>query len=179
MTTTTWTNTAGGNFNTGTNWSAGVPAAGDTALITAKGTYTVTLGQGESVGTLEMAKGVTLATAGHNIAITSGTAKALAGTITGPAWLELGTDGTPTSFDNAGAINSCNLEISGPVTLAGKGEVTLSSNAVEADNQSATLTNSGNTISGNGSIGGDGFLSMVNAKGIISAVGSNVTSHRD
>ena len=39
----TWTNMAGGSWNTPANWSAHqVPVASDTALITAAGTYTAT-----------------------------------------------------------------------------------------------------------------------------------------
>ena len=46
----TWTHTAapGGDWNTGANWlPASVPVAGNTALITSKGTYTVTSGAGQ------------------------------------------------------------------------------------------------------------------------------------
>ena len=40
-----WTNTAGGSWDTGTNWSAHAPPTGTTAAcITAPGTYTVTIG---------------------------------------------------------------------------------------------------------------------------------------
>ncbi|HEX8385777.1 MAG TPA: hypothetical protein VF576_06315, partial [Rubricoccaceae bacterium] len=39
--TTSWTNAAGGSWETPTNWSDGVPDSGDTACITLAGTYTV------------------------------------------------------------------------------------------------------------------------------------------
>ncbi len=39
--TTSWTNPAGGAWETGTNWSAGVPTNASTACITLAGTYTV------------------------------------------------------------------------------------------------------------------------------------------
>lgn len=41
----TWTNTAGGAWETGTNWSTGsAPTSGQVACITTAGTYTVTMG---------------------------------------------------------------------------------------------------------------------------------------
>lgn len=39
--TTSWTNAAGGAWETDTNWSSGVPEAGDVACVTLDGTYTV------------------------------------------------------------------------------------------------------------------------------------------
>src|ERR1700677_1272059 len=39
--TDTWTNTAGGDWSTPGNWSAGVPGSSDVACITTPGTYTV------------------------------------------------------------------------------------------------------------------------------------------
>src|SRR3954470_4148062 len=43
-TTINWTNSAGGNYSTPGNWSAGgPPTATDTAVFTAAGTYNVTL----------------------------------------------------------------------------------------------------------------------------------------
>ena len=37
-----WTNTGGGVFNVGANWSAGVPLAADDATFNLNNTYTVT-----------------------------------------------------------------------------------------------------------------------------------------
>lgn len=112
MTTTTWINTAGGNFDTAANWNNGVPSSfSDTALITATGTYTVAVSQPDEVGTLQMAKGATLdihPTWSFDIA--TGTGKgALAGTIDvgNLGELDIGTDAANTTFNNTGAIN-CN-----------------------------------------------------------------------
>ncbi len=57
-----WTNTAGGSWETPTNWSEGsVPTISDTACITAPGTYTVTVSGGmsgtETVGGLTLGAG--------------------------------------------------------------------------------------------------------------------------
>ena len=45
MTTITWTNIAGGDWETGTNWSStpNPPASGDDVAITLAGSYTVTV----------------------------------------------------------------------------------------------------------------------------------------
>lgn len=45
----TWTNTAGGDWNTAANWSPNqVPTAGDHAFITNAGTYTITMNSGSA-----------------------------------------------------------------------------------------------------------------------------------
>jgi hypothetical protein len=51
MTAKTFTNTSGGTWDVGTNWTPpGVPAATDDVFINAAGTYTVTLDATESAG---------------------------------------------------------------------------------------------------------------------------------
>jgi hypothetical protein len=53
--TDSWTNAAGGSWFTGSNWSMGVPPGSeDEACITAPGTYTVSMGQTESTGTVSV-----------------------------------------------------------------------------------------------------------------------------
>ena len=180
-----WADGAGGDWNTASNWTpTGVPAAGDTALITTAGTYTVTSSQANSAAILEMAKTATLAITGGALDVTSGTGSgALGGTITvaDGTSLGLGTDATSTTFNNAGTISvlagadPTGLVISGTVTLIGKGKIDLSgiNDQIVSDGSAATLTNggtkSGNTISGLGTIG-DGHLSFVNqVKSIIDA----------
>jgi sugar lactone lactonase YvrE len=50
-----WTNTAGGNWNVATNWSPNqVPGSADNAVITANGSYTVTLDISPTVGSLTL-----------------------------------------------------------------------------------------------------------------------------
>ena len=191
MTTTTWINTAGGNFDTAANWNNGVPSSfGDTALITATGTYTVTVSQADVVGTLQMAKGATLdihPTWSLDVAAGTGTGKGtLAGTVNvgNLGELDLGTDAANTTFNNTGAIDlqstgdPTDIFIAGSVTLTGKGKLTLGDdleNKIVSDGSPATLTNNGNTISGGGTIG-DADLTVVNqAKSVIDGDGVNNT----
>ncbi len=47
-----WTNASGGNWSETANWSDGVPAAGDSAVIDLAGTYTVTVDQNVEVETV-------------------------------------------------------------------------------------------------------------------------------
>src|SRR6516162_7728090 len=50
-----WTNSLSGNWSAMTNWSPnGVPGASDTASISSNGTYTVTINNIQSVGSLTM-----------------------------------------------------------------------------------------------------------------------------
>ena len=50
-----WTNTAGGNWNVAANWSPNqVPGSADDAVITASGTYTVTLNISTNVNSLAL-----------------------------------------------------------------------------------------------------------------------------
>ena len=181
MTTTSWKSGVSGDFNTASNWTAGVPAAGDTALITVTGTYTVTSSVVNSVGTLEMAKDATLDIADHKVAVTA--AGSLAGTIdvTNETVLALGADATTTAFDNTGTINlksgtgtlnvSALLGVLGDVTLTGKGDVAMSgSDAMIGTLSSAATFTNDSTISGHGVIGdvADSHLSFVNgSKGVV------------
>ncbi len=54
--TLTWTNTAGGDWASATNWSPNaIPGSGDTAVINASGTYAVRVDGSRTVGTVVMA----------------------------------------------------------------------------------------------------------------------------
>ena len=189
--TTSWTDISGGDFNAGSNWNNGVPTVGDTALITAPGTYTVTSAADNVVGILQMQSNATLDLNGAlPFIVTAGTGGgtgALAGTIAvnNGASFVLGTDGKSTTFNNTGTIsldatgNPTGLVIAGKVTLTGAGTVTLSdpiNDLIESDGTAATLTNgstkAGNTISGAGVIGdpNDSLLTFINAKtGVVDA----------
>lgn len=183
--TSTWASGVSGDFNDASKWIGGVPGTGDTALITAPGTYTVTSDMmANSFGTLEMAKGATLNILQHHIEVTAGTGTgALDGTIdVGDATaLQIGTAATNTKFTNNGTINlqpvagTAKLVIVGNVTLAGTGKINLSgtqAQIVSLEPASGTLTNS-NTIMGTGIIGDStapGTLNFVNATtGIVDA----------
>jgi hypothetical protein len=68
-----WTNTAGGNWSVAANWSPNqLPGAGDTAIITNNGTYSVTLNTGPTLAGLVLggAGGTqTLAQAAHQLTL--------------------------------------------------------------------------------------------------------------
>ena len=192
----TWKSATSGDFDVpANNWTpAGPPVAGNTALITTAGTYTVTsTAQNNSVGVLNMATGATLDVKDHKFDVTAGTgAGALAGKITieDAATLGFGATATSTTFNNTGTVTlnssgaATDLVIAGAVTLAGTGKVILAGNAnngIVSNGSPATLTNgnatAGNTISGYGTIG-DGNLILVNqAKGIVN--GSDATHQLD
>src|SRR5260370_33664435 len=68
-----WTNSAGGNWSVATNWSPNqVPGSSDNAVITANGSYTVTLDISPTVGSLTLGGNSgtqTLATAGSTLTL--------------------------------------------------------------------------------------------------------------
>jgi hypothetical protein len=184
MATTSWAHGTSGDFNTASNWTNGVPTAGDTALITAPGTYTVTSSHFNAVGILEMAAGATLSIEGSAFRVTAGSgAGAFAGTITvfnsgvDAGVLELGTKGADTAFNNTGTIQLigvADLIVAGTVTLIGNGSLVLggAGTIVGTGAFNGTLINggaSGHAISGAGAIG-DGALNFANsANGTITA----------
>jgi hypothetical protein len=101
----THTTGGGGDWNTASNWTpvGGPPVAGDTALITAAGTYTVTSSQANSVSVLDTAKTATLAINSNELDITGGTgAGANAGTIAIADGAKLGIEGA--AFNNTGTL---------------------------------------------------------------------------
>ena len=180
MTTSTWASGVNGNFDDMTKWTGNhVPVAGDTALITASGTYTVFSDATNTIANLDMAKTATLDVHNDLFSVTSGaSAHTLAGTITvdDAAGFQLGTDSTATTFDNTGTIDiesgadPTKLRIAGTVTLTGKGKVDLSGGlaSIVSDGAAGTLANS-STILGVGQVGGM-LLSLDNAaKGIVDA----------
>jgi len=129
-TTYVWSNTAGGNWNVAADWSPnGMPGSGDTADISASGTYTVTVNTAESVGTLTM----------------NGTS--------GMQTLNISSSGTLTinsaSTGNANAV----VEVSGG-TLTGTGSLTLAGIL----NWTSGTISSGVSFAGGGFSGGSLYL---------------------
>ena len=105
MTTRTFTTTAGGSWETATNWgpSQVVPGENDTALISVPGTYTVTMGSLEEANSVTMSDpAATLSIsasgeyAGNLITLNAGTL-AFAGTILGATVVANGGAFAPTS----------------------------------------------------------------------------------
>jgi large repetitive protein len=183
-----WAKGVGGDWNTLSNWSpAGVPEAGDTALITKSGTYTVTSSQFNSVAVLNTQSAVTLAINAGRFDITGGTgAGKLAGKISvaDAASLGLGADATQSNFNYtavttlAAGTDPTDLVVAGDVTLTGTGKINLagSNDQIVSDGSPSSLTTTaGTTIAGLGTIG-DGDLSFINGAKCIINANSSVSS---
>ena len=188
MTTTTWTNPAGGDFNTPSNWNNGVPGSGDTALITLKGTYTVTSSQMNTIAALDLQKRATLDIASTSNAFllgfdTTGTVDdTLAGTTTVADGAELVLGGefpdTATNINFSGSINIESGAVANDLTLVnivaftGKGTINLlGDNAGIITHASTDIFANDSGIAGAGSIGGGSFAMDLNneSKGVIDA----------
>ena len=173
-----------------------MPPAGGTALITASGTYTVTSSRENTVETLEMATGATLAINAHDFNLTKGTGSgALAGTIeiSSATSLVLGTfnqqqNGGNTTYKNTGTIiiqSGGFLKVKDAVQLNGSGKIVLNDHgrieAYELANSGSLgqLTNE-NTISGSGVIASGAnnpYLIFINAaNGVIDGNGNGTNN---
>jgi len=148
LTADSWTGTAGDdNWNTSTNWSAGVPSSSDAVTI---GTTTATVNISSGAA---LAGSLTLSNSGDLLNVNNNTSLTLSGNITNNGQLDLNSSG-----------NFTELILNGNVTLSGTGTVTLSNNiqnyifGTTALNQ---LTNQ-ETIQGAGQIG-DGKMTLVNS----------------
>ncbi len=155
-----WTGTTSGDWNTGTNWSTGVPGGADTATISVTTNNPVTIS-----GVNPLISGLTLSNNTNSLNVGAG--------------LSLEVQGAAAAISNAGTITlgggSAELRTSGggTITLTDIGSIVLGGdgNNLIRDPFSATgkLVNVGNTISGVGNIG-DTQLSLDNqAAGTISA----------
>jgi hypothetical protein len=177
----TWTNTAGGDFANGANWSTGtVPGASDDALLTAPGAYTVTSSQNETVNSLQMISTVIFDVTGGTFDMVSGSGSGTdAGLINvgGGDTLEMGGTlaGTGTVALNTNGYNTDLLINAATVTLSGGGTVALSDgaqNRILAATGGDILNNLSDTISGSGQIG-VGSMGLTNQSGgVIDATGT-------
>jgi uncharacterized repeat protein (TIGR01451 family) len=113
-----WINSSGGNWNTGSNWSNGVPTSSTYAVIDATGTYTVSLDTAATVASLTVGGGIS---GTQTLSIPSPT---------------LSLSGTSTIASN-GALN-----LNGG-TLAGAGDLTVNGSMAFS---SGTLSGAGNLI---------------------------------
>ena len=124
-----WTNTTGGNWDLAANWNPNhVPVAGDNAIITNAGTYTVnmlistivgglTLGGGSGSGTQTFVMGNSFGFGGGTGTINGGGVFELSSVFNGPGTFEVTAGGTlsfkslgfqevrSTTFINAGTVN--------------------------------------------------------------------------
>ena len=198
MATATW-NTTGGDWFSAGNWNElnpvpppptihYVPGPGDDVTFNGTGPYTVTYNGIDSVNSITGAGLVTLAMGGGLLTVGAGGGGLGALSTAANATFALA-DGTSFEIDgvaaNAGTITLNALtgltrltlgqqQVSSPITLQGGGKITLSDSANNNIfiNNSATLDNVDNTISGAGSITSN-FTSLTNeARGVIDATGT-------
>ncbi|HEY5260791.1 MAG TPA: hypothetical protein VIJ33_01630, partial [Solirubrobacteraceae bacterium] len=135
-----WTNTAGGNYFTGTNWSNDAPPGpSEEGCITAAGTYTVTMTQTSgtvSVGSLTVGgeSGTQTLVVGSSCSV-----NAILATTGG---ISTGAHGAITLTNGDGCANSVTVE--GPITNAG----TLSSEPAKGGSRriQGSLTNTGTLV---------------------------------
>jgi hypothetical protein len=91
--TDTFTNTAGGSWFTPSNWNKGVPTATDEVCINEPGTYTVSMTQTSSTGTVTV-KSLTLGAATGKQTLIEGATFSLNAVFTTSAGVSIAADGT-------------------------------------------------------------------------------------
>jgi hypothetical protein len=171
-----WTNSSGGDFGIGTNWSTGVPGSSTIANInaTGTGTYTVAISatDNETVLAITTVPTAILDLTGGSLTALAGTGVgANAGTISVESGAVFTVGGT---VKNSGIINLNGtglLSLYSDTILEGGGKLTLSNHSLipNITGGPRTLTNVDNVISGVGVIG----VPLVNEnKGVIDANGS-------
>lgn len=115
-----WTNTGGGSWSGSTNWNPNqVPGPSDDAVVTAAGTYTVTLSASVTVGSLTLGGGSGLQTLTNN-----GNALTLNNPSTVNANGALGWSGGTLSDSNltvSGTMNWAAGTVAAPLTVAAGG----------------------------------------------------------
>ncbi len=124
-----WTNLAGGNWNTPSNWDPNkVPAAGDRALLTNAGAYTVTLNVNASLASLALggASGTqTLAQVAGTLTLSNASTVGVNGVLL----LTAGSIDGPGDLDVHGALVWQNGLLDGPGTVNLYGVTTLQATA--------------------------------------------------
>jgi fibronectin-binding autotransporter adhesin len=178
----TWLSTSGGDFATAADWSTGtVPGASDNALFTKTGSYTVTSEANETVNSVQMVQGVTLAINGGTFQMTAGSGTGTDNgliSVNGGNTLVVGGTlaGTGTVSLNTNGYNADLVLDTATTTLSGGGKVVMSDayqNRIYAATAGGILNNVSDTISGSGQIGlGQTGLDNQSA-GIIDATGTN------
>ncbi len=157
-----WTNTSGGSWDTGANWSSGTPTPTSDVCIQAGGTYTVTMSDNVSVGSLTLGNSSgggtqTLdvdATPGNNATLTLGANSTI--NQTGLLEMDSPTDGytsflssaaTAVTLDNFGSLiaqsesgNANYLRVA--LVNESTGTITVASNTLYSDS-GYPLTNKG------------------------------------
>jgi len=117
-----WTNTTGGSWNTTNNWSPNqVPIAGDIAIITNSGNYTVTIASGASAGFIQLGS-------------SSGTQTL--------DWSAATISSALTVFSN-GVVRWLGGSLTSPLTVQAGGRLSLEGSATKQILNSGVVTNAG------------------------------------
>jgi len=158
VTTYTWTG-GNGDWSTNTDWNpSGVPGSADDAALPENGNYTVTISQAESVDNLTIALGATLEIENSSQLTVDGNSINNSGTFA----IAASTTYTVLTIDSNGT------------TLQDGGTVQLSDSIYNLVDGSGKLTNVDNTITGAGTLGYGGGLTLDNQlSGTIDATGTN------
>jgi fibronectin-binding autotransporter adhesin len=168
--TDSWTNTAGGSWFTGSNWSNGTaPTSKDEACITANGTYTVTMTQSsETVSVRSLTVGGTSGM--QTLAV--GSSCSVNAVLTTTAGITNGSDGAITLTNGDTCGNS--VTVVGPISNAGA--ITSEPAIGGSRSLQGELTNTGTlAINTNTAYNGEGTY-LLNNKGAINvAAGKELT----
>ncbi len=158
--TDSWTNTAGGNWFVGSNWSKEAPPGPEEeACITAEGTYTVTMTQ--TSGTVSV-HSLTVGAGSGTQTLVVGSSCSLNAVLTTTAGLEVGANGALTLTNGDGCGDGVTL--SGPVTNAGK--IAIEAEHGGARSLQGSITNTG-TIAVNAKTSDNGTSTLLTNKGAI------------
>jgi hypothetical protein len=193
----TWTNTAGGDWSVGGNWSGGVaPAAADDALITLPGSYTVTQSGTSAVadvvlddpaGTLAvngtLNAGTVTVSAGTLVAAPGGLV--LAGPGGGPGRIVLGSatqDGSAAPallFTGDSTLSSVGVRVVGAGVLAPAAvgdTLTIGQGTTLIDTAGSTAAVGGFTLGGAGNVINDGRVIVAGPGAFADVTGSFVSN---
>jgi hypothetical protein len=150
----TWTNTSGGAWDTGSNWSTGTaPGSGDNVCITAAGTYTVVIGN----ETITVAS-LTMGGSGSSPTLQIGNGGSgfphisVTGAITNAATIDYGFGGTFSagSMTNSGTFEVPSTGFGAAITfgnVSNTGTFSVAGGATLSQTSGTTFDNDGGTIS--------------------------------
>jgi hypothetical protein len=159
-----WTNTAGGSWFTGTNWSKGSPpTSGEEACITAAGTYTVTMTQ--TVSTVSV-KSLTIGGTSGTQTLAVGSSCSVNAVLSTTGGTSIGPLGAMTLTD--GELCASAATLTGPVVNAGT--IRTEAGSGGARSLQGNLTNGG-TIAVNANTAYNGSGTTLTNQGAISPAG--------
>ena len=160
--TDSWTNTAGGSWFEGSNWSKGkAPTSEEEACITAEGTYTVTMTQTGTSGTVSV-KSLTIGGSSGTQTLVVGSSCSLNAVLTTTGGISNGAQGAITLTNGDGCGDG--VKLIGPLTNAGS--LTIEPEHGGARELQGSLTNTG-TLSINTSTAYNGTSAVLTNKGTL------------